>query len=71
MKDLIKNIVKEGDIYRIKGKEAIPQTIGAMHAFMGNVGVLIRAYVYLKTLGGNGLIKASEIATLNANYMMK
>ncbi|GGF95171.1 MULTISPECIES: aminomethyl-transferring glycine dehydrogenase subunit GcvPB [Cysteiniphilum] len=66
----VPTIVKEGDIYRIKGKEAIPQTIGAMHAFMGNVGVLIRAYVYLKTLGGNGLTKASEIATLNANYMM-
>ena len=66
----VPTIVKEGDIYRIKGKEVIPQTIGAMHAFMGNVGVLIRAYVYLKTLGGNGLTKTSEIATLNANYMM-
>ena len=66
----VPTIVKEKGVYKILGKEAIPQTIGAMHAFMGNVGVLIRAYVYLKTLGGNGLTKASEIATLNANYMM-
>ncbi len=63
-------IIKENNIYRLKGKESIPQTIGALHGFMGNVGVLIRAYVYLKNLGGNGLSKASEMATLNANYMM-
>ncbi len=63
-------IIKENNIYRLKGKESIPQTIGALHGFIGNVGVLIRAYVYLKNLGGNGLSKASEMATLNANYMM-
>ncbi|WP_116963040.1 aminomethyl-transferring glycine dehydrogenase subunit GcvPB [Fastidiosibacter lacustris] len=66
----VPTITKEKGVYHIRSKGAIPATIGAIHAFMGNVGVLIRAYVYLKTLGGNGLTKASEIATLNANYMM-
>ncbi|WP_119344178.1 aminomethyl-transferring glycine dehydrogenase subunit GcvPB [Facilibium subflavum] len=63
-------IVKENEIYRIKHKKDFPQSIGYLHAFSGNIGVLIRAYVYLKMLGGNGLTKASEMATLNANYMM-
>ncbi|MBK2124374.1 aminomethyl-transferring glycine dehydrogenase subunit GcvPB [Fangia hongkongensis] len=66
----VPSIVKEDESYVIKGKEAMPQSIGKMHAFLGNIGVLIRAYVYLKNLGGNGLKEASEIATLNANYMM-
>lgn len=66
----IPTIMKNQGTFSIKGKDVIPQTIGKVHAFMGNIGVLIRAYVYLKMLGGNGLTKASEIATLNANYMM-
>ena len=47
-----------------------PNTIGRLSAFNGNIGVLIRAYIYGTMLGGNGLTEASEIATLNANYMM-
>ena len=48
----------------------VPSTIGRMSAFNGNIGVLVRAYIYGEMLGGNGLTRASEIATLNANYMM-
>ena len=66
----VPTIAKKKDKYCIQGKEKHPQSMGSLHAFMGNVGVLIRAYVYLKNLGGNGLAKASDIATLNANYMM-
>lgn len=45
-------------------------TIGHLSAFNGNVGVLLRAYVYISMLGHDGLIEASEMATLNANYLM-
>ena len=44
-------------------------SIGRVKLFHGNVGVIIRAYAYLKTLGKDGLRKVSEAAILNANYM--
>jgi glycine dehydrogenase subunit 2 len=47
-----------------------PQTIGAVSGFGGNFGILVRAYAYLRTLGGPGLAEASRNAVLNANYIM-
>jgi glycine dehydrogenase subunit 2 len=46
-----------------------PQTIGRLHAFYGNVGVMIRAYSYIRTMGSANLKKASHLAVLNANYV--
>ena len=46
-----------------------PESIGRVKLFHGNIGVIIRAYAYLKTLGKDGLRKVSEAAILNANYM--
>jgi glycine dehydrogenase subunit 2 len=37
---------------------------------MGNAGVLLRAYVYARLLGREGMLRVSEYSTLNANYMM-
>jgi glycine dehydrogenase subunit 2 len=48
-----------------------PQSIGRLSGFMGNGGVLLRAYVYTRILGRNGLRRVSTFATLNANYLMK
>ncbi|MEF3303509.1 aminomethyl-transferring glycine dehydrogenase subunit GcvPB [Paenibacillus sp. GYB003] len=48
-----------------------PQSIGRVKAFYGNFGILVRAYTYIRTLGGEGLRQVSENAVLNANYMMK
>ncbi len=48
-----------------------PHTIGRMSAFMGNAGILLRAYVYAKLLGSDGMHRVSDISTLNANYLMK
>jgi len=48
-----------------------PQTIGRLSAFMGNAGILLRAYVYIRLLGRDGMRRVSEYATLNANYLMK
>ena len=40
-----------------------------MHAFYGNVGVLVRAYIYIRTLGREGLERTGRAAILNANYL--
>ena len=46
-----------------------PHSIGRVKLFHGNVGVMLRAYVYIKMLGRDGLRSVSEAAILNANYM--
>lgn len=47
-----------------------PQSIGRVKAYNGNFGILLRAYVYIRTYGPEGLRRVSECAVLNANYMM-
>lgn len=49
--------------------QSSPQSIGRVRSFFGNVGILLRAYVYIRTLGLSGLKQVSEDAILNANYM--
>ncbi|MGV8078980.1 MAG: aminomethyl-transferring glycine dehydrogenase subunit GcvPB [Syntrophales bacterium] len=46
-----------------------PDTIGRVRAFYGNVGVMVKAYTYIRTLGAEGLRHAAETAVLNANYI--
>ena len=46
-----------------------PQSIGYIAPFYGNFGVILRAYAYLLTLGRKGLVRVSENAVLNANYI--
>ncbi|HET7371316.1 MAG TPA: aminomethyl-transferring glycine dehydrogenase subunit GcvPB [Gammaproteobacteria bacterium] len=62
---------KDGDHYRWLTREDLPESIGRLSAFMGNAGVLLRAYVYARMLGREGMQRAAEFATLNANYLMK
>ncbi|MBI4203292.1 MAG: aminomethyl-transferring glycine dehydrogenase subunit GcvPB, partial [Chloroflexi bacterium] len=45
------------------------KTIGKVGAFHGNFGVLVRAYAYIRALGGEGLRQVGEDAVLNANYL--
>ncbi|HJQ79920.1 MAG TPA: aminomethyl-transferring glycine dehydrogenase subunit GcvPB [Lacipirellulaceae bacterium] len=47
-----------------------PKSIGRVRAFFGNVGVLVRAYCYIRTHGPDGLRRVSENAVLNANYLL-
>ena len=47
-----------------------PDSIGRVRSFFGNVGVLIRAYCYIRTYGPEGLRGVSENAVLNANYLL-
>ena len=60
-------IVKDGDRYRRDWDR--PQSIGRMHGFMGNFGVLVRAYAYIRMLGKEGMPATSKAAVLNANYI--
>jgi glycine dehydrogenase subunit 2 len=48
----------------------MPQSIGQVRSFFGNVGVLVRAYCYIRTHGPDGLRAVSENAVLNANYLL-
>jgi glycine dehydrogenase subunit 2 len=59
--------VTDGETYRLEYDR--PQTVGRIHAFHGNFGVLVRAYSYILTMGEAGLKKASQLAVLNANYI--
>jgi glycine dehydrogenase subunit 2 len=47
-----------------------PSSIGRVRTFFGNVGVLLRAYCYIRTHGPDGLREVSEQAVLNANYLL-
>ena len=47
-----------------------PHSIGRVRSFFGNVGVLLRAYCYIRTHGPDGLRRVSENAVLNANYLL-
>jgi glycine dehydrogenase subunit 2 len=47
-----------------------PLSIGRVRSFFGNVGVLVRAYCYLRTHGPDGLQQVAEHAVLNANYLL-
>jgi glycine dehydrogenase subunit 2 len=48
-----------------------PHSIGKIKATYGNISVILKAYIYILLMGGNGLTEASDIAVLNANYMKK
>ena len=63
-------VIREGEGYRWAAEAERPQSIGRLTAFGGNMGILLRAYVYARMLGREGMGRVSEFATLNANYLM-
>ena len=60
---------KNGGSPHFSLREDFPRSIGKVRAFYGNIGVLIRAYVYIRALGAEGLREVAEAAILNANYL--
>lgn len=62
-------VVKNGSEYKFDYN--IPASIGRVKGYYGNFGILVRAYTYILTMGGEGLKRVSENAVLNANYMMR
>lgn len=63
----VPRVVRVGDSFRLDADR--PLSVGRIHAFHGNFGVLVRAYSYILTMGEAGLRRASELAVLNANYL--
>jgi glycine dehydrogenase subunit 2 len=63
-------VAKQGERYSWVREEDRPQSIGRLSAFMGNAGVNLRAYVYARMLGREGMPRVADFATLNANYLM-
>jgi glycine dehydrogenase subunit 2 len=61
----------QGAHYRLLTEADRPQSIGRLTGFMGNAGVLLRAYVYMRMLGRDGMGRVGEYATLNSNYLLK
>ena len=63
----VPRVIKDKGRYLLS--ENFPDSIGKLHAFYGNVGVQIRAYSYILSMGAKNLKKASQLAVLNANYI--
>lgn len=47
-----------------------PKSIGYIAPFYGNFSIILRAYAYILLHGREGLVRVSENAVLNANYLM-
>ena len=62
---------KDGARFRWLTERDLPQSIGRLSGFMGNAGVNLRAYIYMRLLGREGMVRVAEFAALNANYLMK
>lgn len=63
-------VLREGERYRWAQESDVPQSIGRLSAFMGNTGVLLRAYIYMRLLGRAGMQRVAEFSALNANYLL-
>ncbi len=64
-------VQRDGDWYRWLTERDRPDSIGRLSAFAGNAGILLRAYVYARMVGRDGMARVAEYSTLNANYMLK
>ncbi len=62
----IPRVVSEEQGYALS--EDFPHSIGRLHTFCGNVGVMIKAASYILSMGEE-LKKVSQLAVLNANYI--
>ena len=47
----------------------LPNSIGRIHSYYGNFAIIVRAYVYILSLGDSGLKAMSRNAIINANYI--
>lgn len=63
----IPDIVRKDDIYHLDHDR--PDTIGRISGFYGNIGVIVKAYAYILSMGSDGLKRVSELAVLNGNYL--
>lgn len=74
VKECLRPFLPNPRIEKLEGKYTFgcsEKSIGKVHSFYGNFGVIVRAYAYILAMGGAGLRQASEDAVLNANYCKK
>ncbi len=57
----------EGEAFVLDAER--PQSIGRVRSFIGNFGMMVRAYAYIRELGHEGLKQVTDMAVLNANYL--
>jgi glycine dehydrogenase subunit 2 len=63
-------VLREADArFRLERPGERPTSIGRLRSFVGNTGVLVRAYAYISAHGGSGLRQVSDDAVLAANYL--
>jgi glycine dehydrogenase subunit 2 len=62
-------VLEKGDDGKLFFNYNRPKSIGRLHSYYGNFANMVRAYAYIRILGGEGLREASENAVLNANYL--
>ncbi|MDD5434118.1 MAG: aminomethyl-transferring glycine dehydrogenase subunit GcvPB [Nitrospira sp.] len=65
----VPTVERDGERYYLDYSR--PHSIGSIHGFYSNFGVLVRAYTYIKKMGAAGLHEISENAIINANYIKK
>jgi len=64
-------VIRDADgTYRRVAGARFSQAVGRMRSFVGNFGVLVRAYTYMRTLGEEGMVETSNDAILAANYLL-
>jgi glycine dehydrogenase subunit 2 len=64
----VPRVVRKGESFEVSSD--FPRSIGPVRSWLGNVGVALKAYVYIRHLGAAGLKEVSEAAVLNANYLL-
>jgi glycine dehydrogenase subunit 2 len=62
-------VLARADEGRFRWEYDRPRSIGRVHSYYGNFGILVRALCYMRTLGGTGIAELSREAILNANYL--
>jgi glycine dehydrogenase subunit 2 len=60
-------VLTDGKKYYFAGKDR--QSIGRIHSYYGNFALLLRAYVYIRSMGSEGIPKIAQHAIINANYL--
>jgi glycine dehydrogenase subunit 2 len=68
--DVAGRLASDGEEWRYDLDYDRPKSIGRLRGFQGNFGVFVRSYAYIRSLGASGLKEASQVAVLNANYLL-
>jgi glycine dehydrogenase subunit 2 len=62
-------LAQDDGTFRLERPDERPTSIGRLRSFVGNTGVLVRAYAYIRAHGASGLREVSDDAVLAANYL--